>query len=53
MPELDELYLRLQKEMTHLSSDSRLELVDDTGHCIHCDKPQVVIDAVREVVQSA
>jgi pimeloyl-ACP methyl ester carboxylesterase len=51
--ELDELYLRLQKDMTNLSSVSRLELIDDTGHCIQCDKPQVVIDAVREVVQAA
>ena len=53
VPELDELYLRLQNEMTDLSSDSRIELIDDTGHCIQCDKPQVVIDAVREVVQAA
>ena len=52
VPELDELYLRLQKEMTDLSSNSRIELVEDTGHCIQCDKPQVVIDAVREVVQA-
>lgn len=53
VPELDELYLRLEKEMTDLSSDSRIELVEDTGHCIQCDKPQVVIDAVRDVVRAA
>lgn len=53
VPELDELYLRLQEAMTNLSSESRLELIEDTGHCIHCDKPQVVIDAVREVVNAA
>jgi pimeloyl-ACP methyl ester carboxylesterase len=51
--ELDELYLRLQRAMTNLSSASRLELIEDTGHCIQCDKPQVVIDAVSEVVQAA
>jgi pimeloyl-ACP methyl ester carboxylesterase len=51
--ELDELYLRLQRAMTNLSSASRLELIEDTGHCIQCDQPQVVIDAVREVVQAA
>jgi pimeloyl-ACP methyl ester carboxylesterase len=50
--ELDELYLRLQREMTNLSSDSRLELIEDTGHCIQCDQPQVVIEAVREVVRA-
>jgi pimeloyl-ACP methyl ester carboxylesterase len=51
--ELDELYLRLEEEMTNLSSASRIELIDDTGHCIQCDKPEVVIDAVREAVQAA
>ena len=51
--ELDELYLRLEEEMTNLSTASRIELIDETGHCIQCDKPQVVIDAVREVVQAA
>jgi pimeloyl-ACP methyl ester carboxylesterase len=50
VPELDELYLRLQEAVTNLSSESRLELIEDTGHCIQCDRPQVVIDAVREVV---
>ena len=50
---LDELYLRLQRDMLDLSSNSRLILVDDTGHCIMCDQPEVVIDAVRDVVQAA
>lgn len=53
IPELDELYLRLEREMQNLSSNSRFVLVDDTGHCLMCDQPQVVIDAVREVVQAA
>lgn len=53
VPELDELYLRLEEEMTDLSSASRFELVEDTGHCIHCDRPQIVIDAVREVVEAS
>jgi pimeloyl-ACP methyl ester carboxylesterase len=51
--ELDELYLRLEKDMTNLSASARLELVEDSGHCIQCDKPQVVIDAVREVVRAS
>lgn len=51
--ELDSLYLRLEQAMTDLSSDSRLILVDDTGHCIQCDQPQVVVDAVREVTRQA
>ena len=51
--ELDELYLRLQEEMRDLSSNSRFVLVDDTGHCIMCDQPQLVIDAVRDVIDAA
>ena len=51
--QLDELYVRLQKAMTNLSSNSRIELIEDTGHCIQCDKPKVVIDAVRDVVKAA
>jgi pimeloyl-ACP methyl ester carboxylesterase len=53
VPELDELYLRLEREMQNLSSNSRFVLVDDTGHCIMCDQPQVVIDAVKDVVGAA
>jgi pimeloyl-ACP methyl ester carboxylesterase len=53
VPELDELYLRLEREMQNLSSNSRFVLVDDTGHCIMCDQPQVVIDAVADVVGAA
>lgn len=47
---LDALYLRLQEQMKDLSSNGRVILVDDTGHCIQCDQSQVVIDAVRDVV---
>jgi pimeloyl-ACP methyl ester carboxylesterase len=51
--ELDALYLRLERAMTDLSSESRLILVDDTGHCIQCDQPEVVVDAVRKVIREA
>jgi pimeloyl-ACP methyl ester carboxylesterase len=51
--ELDALYLRLQGDLTNLSSDSRLMLVDDTGHCIQCDQPEIVVNAVREVAREA
>ena len=51
--ELDVLYLRLERAMAELSSQSQLMLVDGTGHCIQCDQPEVVVDAVREVVRKA
>jgi len=50
---LDALYLGLQRAMTQLSTNSRLQLVPDTGHCIQCDQPQVVIHAVQQVVAEA
>jgi len=53
VPELDELYLRLEREMQNLSSNSRFTLVDDTGHCIMCDQRQVAIDAVMDVINAA
>jgi pimeloyl-ACP methyl ester carboxylesterase len=53
IPELDELYLRQEREMQNLSSNSRFMLVDDTGHCIMCDQPQVVLKAVKDVMQAA
>jgi pimeloyl-ACP methyl ester carboxylesterase len=53
VPELDALYLRLQETMTRLSSNARLILVEDTGHCIQCDQSHIVVDAVREVTQDA
>jgi pimeloyl-ACP methyl ester carboxylesterase len=53
VPALDELYLRLEREMQALSSNSKFMLVDHTGHCIMCDQPQVVINAVNDVIQDA
>jgi pimeloyl-ACP methyl ester carboxylesterase len=53
VPELDELYLRLEREMQNLSSNARFVLVADSGHCIMCDQPQVVIDAVKDVIKAA
>jgi hypothetical protein len=27
-------------------------LVEDTGHCIMCDQPDIVIEAVRDVIEA-
>ena len=53
VPELDELYLRLEAEMQNLSTNSKLILVDDSGHCIMCDQPDVFFDAVQKVIRAA
>ena len=43
----------LQKDMATWSSNSRQVFVEDAGHYIQLDRPDVVIDAVREVVRRA
>ena len=35
------------------SSNSRVVLVEDTGHYIYVEQPQVVVDAIRELVEQA
>jgi pimeloyl-ACP methyl ester carboxylesterase len=52
IPQLDELYLRLERDMQNLSANSRFMLVRDTGHCIMCDQPDIVIEAVRDVIEA-
>lgn len=53
VPELDELYLPLEAEMQNLPTDSMLIFVDDSGHCIMCDQPDVFFDALQEVIRAA
>jgi hypothetical protein len=38
-----------QNELAALSTRGKRIVVPDTGHFIQLDKPQVVIDAIREV----
>jgi hypothetical protein len=39
----------MQEELAALSSRGRRIVVEDSGHYIQIDQPQVVIDAIREV----
>ena len=39
-------------EFTNLSRNSKLMFAENSGHHVHLDEPQVVIDAVRLVVES-
>jgi pimeloyl-ACP methyl ester carboxylesterase len=39
--------------MQNLSTNSDLILVDDSGHCIMCDQPDVFFDALQEVIRAA
>jgi pimeloyl-ACP methyl ester carboxylesterase len=41
----------MQEELAALSTRGELIIVDDTGHNIQFEKPQAVIDAIREVFE--
>ena len=42
----------LQTELTALSPNGKLVLVEGSGHFIQVDRPQVVVDAIQEVVEA-
>ena len=51
-PEQAELiWQELQKSMANLSSDSTFEIVESSGHDIHIYQPQVVVEAIHQVVE--
>lgn len=45
-----EFWIPMQAKLSELSDESRWEIVDDAGHFIHHDRPEVVVDAIRWVV---
>ena len=47
-----ELWPDLQREAAALSTRGEFRLVEDAGHYIHHDRPEVVVAAVREVVSA-
>jgi len=48
--ELDSAWLGGQQGWADLSSQGRVQLVDQAGHFIQNDQPQALVDAVREVL---
>jgi pimeloyl-ACP methyl ester carboxylesterase len=46
-------WMEAQKDLTRLSTQSKHVIVERTGHAIHADRPDVVIEAIREMVQAA
>lgn len=41
----------MQAELAALSTKGRRQVVDQAGHMIHHDQPEVVVDAIRSVVE--
>jgi pimeloyl-ACP methyl ester carboxylesterase len=48
----EQLWQQLQAELAGLSSRGRLVVAHDSGHYIQLERPQLVIDAIREVVSA-
>jgi len=46
-------YMRLQKELMALSRHSTQMLAEHSFHAVEIDQPEVVIAAVRKVVETA
>ena len=47
-----DFWTKLQQDLSKLSSNSEWIAVEDAGHFIQLDQPQVVIEAVRKVVEA-
>jgi pimeloyl-ACP methyl ester carboxylesterase len=50
---LDEVWLGMQAELASLSSDSTHIIAEESGHNIHVDQPELVIDAIQQVTEAA
>ena len=42
----------MQTELTTLSSDSKQIIAEESGHFIQLDQPDLVIDAIREMLDA-
>ena len=43
-------WLFSQSELAKLSTTGVQFIAEGSGHCIQCDRPDVVVDAIREMV---
>src|SRR5215207_2258679 len=50
---LDELHSESQADLTQRSQNAKQFIAEDSGHYIHVEQPDLVIDAIREVVEAA
>lgn len=50
--QLNATWLELQAELLALSSNSTQIIVEDAGHYIHHDRPDVVINAIQQILET-
>jgi pimeloyl-ACP methyl ester carboxylesterase len=48
---LEETFTRLQEQTARLSTNGRLIVAEESGHAIHLEQPDLVVDAIRQVVE--
>ena len=49
-PRLHEIWQDLQRDLANLSSNSVFSVVESSGHFIQRDQPEVMVDAIRRVL---
>lgn len=47
----EEIHEELQRELASLSTRGRLIVATESGHGIHADQPELVIESLRELVE--
>ena len=50
---LQKIEVELQRQTTGLSTNSRFVVAEQSGHFIQRDQPELVVDAIREIVEMA
>jgi pimeloyl-ACP methyl ester carboxylesterase len=53
MDQMDEAHTRSQAALTQGSQNSEQNIAEDSGHYIHLEQPDLVIDAIHQVVDAA
>ncbi|HFK1785829.1 TPA: alpha/beta fold hydrolase [Bacillus cereus] len=43
-------WMKFQRELANLSTNKKHIIVEDAGHAIHIDKPQVVVEIIRDIL---
>jgi pimeloyl-ACP methyl ester carboxylesterase len=47
---MEQLWLQMQQELAHLSSQSRHLIASQSGHLIHEEEPTVIVEVIRQMV---
>lgn len=53
MQETRQAWVGLHAELANLSSSGEHIVIEGSGHAVHLDRPDVVVDAIRRVVEAA